>query len=171
MEKGLRKEGEFVSIQAPLYDEMPEVAKLWADAQTMKAVGGAIVFSKERWKDWYRQMVEPTDGQNQYCLVYNQSNEVVGEVSFHRFNQIFKMADFNIKIYDHHRRKGYAKEAMRLMMDYYFNEFGGEILRDEVINEKGQQALSNFGFEMMMKTEQGLLFEMTKTRFTSLRMP
>ena len=81
------------------------------------------------------------------------------------------MADFNIKIYDHHRRKGYAKEAMRLMMDYYFNEFGGEILRDEVINEKGQQALSNFGFEMMMKTEQGLLFEMTKTRFTSLRMP
>lgn len=47
MEKGLRKEGEFVSIQAPLYDEMPEVAKLWADAQTMKAVGGAIVFQKK----------------------------------------------------------------------------------------------------------------------------
>ena len=169
MKKDLRKEGEFVYIQPPLYEEMTEVAKLWADTKTMKEVGGAIVFSEERWNDWYQRMVEPTDGRNQYCLVYNQAHEVVGEVSFHRFNQILKIADFNIKIYDHHRGKGYAKEATRLMMDYYFNEFGGEILRDEVINEKGQQALAKFGFEMMMATEQGLVFEMTKTRFTSLK--
>lgn len=80
-------------------------------------------------------MFELTDGRNQYCVVYNQSNEVVGEVSFHRFNQISKMTDFNMRIYDHHRKR-YAKEAMRLMMDYYFNGFGGERLRDEVINGK-----------------------------------
>lgn len=165
----LRKEGTLVFIKSPLYNEMPEIAKLWADVETMKEVGGPIVFPKKRWEDWYQRMVEPTDGYNQYCLVYNQA-EVVGEVSFHRFDKICKMADFNIKIYDHHRGKGYAKEAMRLMMDYYFNEFGGDVLRDEVSNEKGQCTLSNFGFEMIMKTEQGLLFEMTKTRFKSLMM-
>lgn len=164
------KEGKLIYLKSPDFNELDEVAKLWSDEATMKEVGGAVVFKKERYQDWYQRMINPGDGKNHYCLIYNNQNKVVGEVSFHRFDKICKMADFNIKIYDHHRGKGYAKEAMTLMMDYYFNEFGGDVLRDEVSNEKGQCTLSNFGFEMIMKTEQGLLFEMTKTRFKSLMM-
>lgn len=54
------------------------------------------------------------------------------------------------------------------MLDYYFNEFGGESMLDEVINIKGQQALIKFGFEEVKVTEQGVLFRMTKTNFQRL---
>lgn len=66
----------------------------------MKEVGGAVVFRKKRYQDWYQQMVNPGDGKNHYCLIYNHQNKVVGEVSFHRFNSDEKLAEFNIKIYD-----------------------------------------------------------------------
>lgn len=144
---------------------MCEVAKLWSDEATMKEVVGAIIFPKERWKDWYHRMVEPTDGHNVYCLIYNQRDEVVGEVSFHRFDVVQKVADFNIKVYDHYRGLGYGMEATRFMLDYYFNEFGGAVIQDEVTNLKGQEALRNFGFKEIAATSDGILFKLTRIQF------
>lgn len=57
---------------------------------------------------------------------------------------------------------------MFLMLDYYFNEFGGESMLDEIIHIKGQQAIVKFGFEQVKVTEQGILFRMTKTNFQRL---
>lgn len=162
------KEGQLIYLKSPDFNELDEVAKLWSDEATMKEVGGTVVFKKERYQDWYQRMINPGDGKNHYCLIYNNQNKVVGEVSFHRFNSDEKSAEFNIKIYDSQRGNGYAKEATFLMLDYYFNEFGGESMLDEVINIKGQQALIKFGFEEVKVTEQGVLFRMTKTNFQRL---
>ena len=92
------------------------------------------------------------DGCNVYCLVYNENQRPVGEISFHCYDENEKSASFNIKIQARYRGKGYAKATMDLMLGYYFNEFGGEVMIDEVINERGIRVLMSYGFEKVDKT-------------------
>lgn len=113
-------------------------------------------------------MVKPGDGKNFYCLIYTKENEPVGEVSFHRFDEKKKSAELNIKVQYKFRGKGYAKEALRLLLDYYFNEYGGQVITDDVTNANGQEALKKFGFEIISKSEDRIVFKMTKERFINL---
>ncbi|MCB2310459.1 GNAT family N-acetyltransferase [Clostridium tagluense] len=94
-------------------------------------------------------MVDPSDGKNFYCLIYNNDDIPVGEVSFHRFDAEEKKADFNIKIQSKYRSKEYAKEAISL--------------------EKGKKALQSFGFNIVSRSDSEILFKMTKERFIELQ--
>ncbi|WP_427339829.1 GNAT family N-acetyltransferase [Caloranaerobacter sp. DY30410] len=163
-----KKEGRLIYIKQPEFDELDYVSELWSDENTMKDVGGVVSFPKERRKDWYKKMVKPTDGKNFYCLIYNFENQPVGEVSFHRYDDDSKTAEFNIKIQSKFRGRGYAKEAMKLMLEYYFYEFNGQVMLDNVTSISGQQALNNFGFETVLKTDNSILFKMTKERFKNI---
>lgn len=109
------------------------------------------------------------DGCNVYCLVYNENQRPVGEISFHCYDENEKSASFNIKIQARYRGKGYAKATMDLMLDYYFNEFGGEVMIDEVINERGIRVLMSYGFEKVDKTEVGILLRLTKEKFNQIQ--
>ena len=109
------------------------------------------------------------DGCNVYCLVYNENQRPVGEISFHCYDENEKSASFNIKIQARYRGKGYAKATMDLMLDYYFNEFGGEVMIDEVINERGIRVLMSYGFEKVDKTEVGILLRLTKDKFNQIK--
>lgn len=109
------------------------------------------------------------DGCNVYCLVYNENQRPVGEISFHCYDENEKSASFNIKIQARYRGRGYAKATMDLMLDYYFNEFGGEVMIDEVINERGIRVLMSYGFEKVDKTEVGILLRLTKDKFNQIQ--
>ena len=109
------------------------------------------------------------DGCNVYCLVYNENQRPVGEISFHCYDENEKSASFNIKIQARYRGKGYAKATMDLMLGYYFNEFGGEVMIDEVINERGIRVLMSYGFEKVDKTEVGILLRLTKDKFNQIK--
>ena len=112
---------------------------------------------------------KPGDGCNVYCLVYNENQRPVGEISFHCYDENEKSALFNIKIQARYRGRGYAKATMDLMLDYYFNEFGGELMIDEVINERGIRVLMSYGFEKVDKTEVGILLRLTKDKFNQIQ--
>ncbi|WP_392486809.1 GNAT family N-acetyltransferase [Haloimpatiens sp. FM7315] len=162
------KKGETIYIKSPEFFELSYIRKLWADEKTMRDVGGAINFSKDRYKSWYEKMVKPGDGKNVYCLIFNKDDTPVGEVSFHAYDKTSKTAEFNVKIESEFRRRGYGKEAIKLMLQYYFEEFGGQVMLDEVINEKGQEALKKFGFEVVSETKESINFKMTKENFKKL---
>ncbi len=102
-------------------------------------------------------------------MVYNENQRPVGEISFHCYDENEKSALFNIKIQARYRGKGYAKATMDLMLDYYFNEFGGEVMIDEVINERGIRVLMSYGFEKVDKTEVGILLRLTKDKFNQIQ--
>jgi len=164
-----RIDGNLIYIKQPDFDELDYVSELWSDEKTMKDVGGVIFFPKEKREAWYRKMVDPSDGKNFYCLIYTLDDVPVGEVSFHRFDSEKRKADLNIKIQSKYRNKGYAKEAMQLLLTYYFHGFGGEVIYDNVINENGQKALQSFGFDISSKSDIEILFKMTKERFMDLQ--
>ncbi len=52
-----------------------------------------------------------------------------------------------------YRGYGYAKETVYLILDYYFNEFGGEVMFDEVMNETGIHVLTSYIFEKVSEME------------------
>ncbi|MFD3157727.1 GNAT family N-acetyltransferase [Haloimpatiens sp. FM7330] len=163
--KYFKSQGNLIYIKQPEFCELFYVKKLWSDKETMNDVGGPIDFPEKRWECWYKRMVRPGDGKNFYCLIYNNENKVVGEVSFHRYDEENKVAEFNVKIESKYRGRGYGKEAIKLVLNYYFYEFGGQVMMDEVINENGIQTLKKFGFEVVSQTENSTVFRMTKKRF------
>jgi RimJ/RimL family protein N-acetyltransferase len=163
-----KRKGNLVYIKQPDFKELDYVAELWWDEETMRDVGGVIPFPLERREAWYRKMVNPTDGKNFYCLIYNFDDIPVGEVSFHRFDEREGKADFNIKVYNKYRGKGYGKEAIQLLLGYYFYNFGGQVIYDNVGNVNGQKTLQSFGFEVVSEADNEVLFKMTKDRFIGL---
>jgi SAM-dependent methyltransferase len=79
-------------------------------------------------------------------------------------------AEFNIKIASTERGKGYAREAMLLFLDYFFNHFEGRVLIDDVAldNCAGQQALLRFGFEHDPTPEEVVRLRMTREQYNDL---
>lgn len=159
--------GKKVLLRKPSFEELDYVKWLWADEETMKATGGPILLKEEEKKRWYEIMVSPSNGKHFYCLIFNEENKPVGEVSFHQYDKIAKTAEFNIKIAYDQRGKGYASEAAKLMLDYYFNVWNGEIMRDSIAasNTLGQKALLHLGFEKVHSTEEICLVALTKEKF------
>ena len=173
MEEGIfmhLRKGRNIYIKQPEFNELEFVKWLWADYETMRDVGGPINLEDSRKEVWYQKMVKPTDGKNFYCLIYNNEDTPVGEVSFHKFDSKDGKAELNIKIANKYRGNGYAKEAVTLILMYFFNEFGGNVMIDGVAinNLPGQTLLMNYGFKRINTDDNVFLLEMAKEEFMEM---
>ncbi|MPQ45114.1 GNAT family N-acetyltransferase [Clostridium tarantellae] len=142
-----RREGKKVYIKNPEFHELEYTQKLWSDFDSMEDVGRVISFPKEDWDKFYNKMVNPTDGKNFYCLVYNYDNVPVGEVSFHGYDSATKTARLNVRIQNMYRGLGYGREATKLLLEYFFCEFMGSYIVDTVNNNIAKKALESLGFK------------------------
>lgn len=126
---------------------------------------------EDRARCWFEKMVDPGSDKDRYFLIVNWENIPVGEASFHRFDPSTKTAEFNIKIEARHRYKSYGPEAVRLILKYFFSEFGGEMMIALVAleNTTGQRALLSVGFEHDPSRTDVFMARMTKQRFCSRR--
>lgn len=163
-----RRNGKKVYIKQPEFEELEFVAKLWADENTMKSIGGVFDFSKNKREMFYKKMVYPSDGKNFYCLVYeNLEGRAVGEVSFHGYDSSTKSARFNIKINYKDRNKGYGQDALRLLLDYYFLDFGGNVVIDNVNTVEGISLFKKVGFEIISQNKDETSVRLTKDDYQS----
>ncbi|MGL4771968.1 MAG: GNAT family N-acetyltransferase [Clostridium sp.] len=160
-----RRNGKNIYIKQPEFYELSYVSKLWSDEETMKDIGGVFNFPEEKWTMFYKKMVQPTDGKNFYCLVYTTRDKAIGEVSFHGYDSATKIARFNIKIHHRYRNKGYGKEAIRLLLEYYFLEFGGEMIMDNIHTDDGKRVAEKLGFKCVRQFKNELTVRITKEDF------
>ena len=159
-----------IFLMQPKFEELDYVARLWSDEKTMEEVGGPVPFPEEKRTDWYRRMVQPGDGHNFYCLIYTNENEKVGEVSFHQYDEAKRTAYLNVKIAHEHRGHDYGMHAVLLLLDFYFNMFGGEQMLDDVFakNSGAQHLLAKCGFEIVSEDNDTLRMSISKERFDML---
>ena len=160
-----RRNGKDVYIKQPEFEELEFVSKLWGDEETMKDIGGVFNFPKEKWSNFYNKMVYPTDGKNFYCLIYNLDDEPVGEVSFHGYDSITKVARFNVKVLNKYRNNGYGEEGIRLLLEYYFFEFGGGIVMDNISNPAAMKILSKVGFQIVRQLKNETTMKLVREDF------
>lgn len=163
--------GENVVLRTPTAADLPYIRRLWADPETMREVGGPIEMDEARARHWYEAMVDPGSERDRYFLICDkQSGEPLGEASFHRYDPAERTAEFNIKVEGKRRFGGHGFEAARLLLDHYFNAFGGESMLDPVApaNAPGQRALARFGFARVGTTDEAVVFRIDKRRFNEL---
>jgi len=170
-EKGkYRRNGKDIYIKQPDYKDLDFVKKLWADEETMRDIGGVFNIPESKWDMFYKKMVHPTDGKNFYCLVYTIRDKAVGEVSFHGYDLVTKIARFNIKIHHRYRNKGYGEEALRLLFEYYFLEFGGQMMMDKIPTQAGVKVANKLGFREVGKYKDGIQMKISKEEFLNNKM-
>ena len=153
-----------IKLVKPTYEQLEYTKHLWLDEKTMSDVGGTHELSDGQWWAWYQKMVMSTDSVNQYFQIYN-GDIPVGEISFHRYDVNTKSADLNFKIEHRHRRNGYAKQAFKLFKEYFFNEFGGKVLKDNVLSLSGIEFLPKLGFELKRVEGSVHYFELKRDSF------
>ena len=161
-----RREGSLVYIKQPEFNELDYIVKLWDDFSNLKDLKEPCEFPKDKWELFYRKMVFPSDGKNFYCLIYKQDGVPIGEVSFHGYDVVTKIARFNIKIETPYRRNGYGAEAARLLLEYFFYEVGGLMMMDTVSNDTGKAVLNKLGFEVIRKYGEEVSYKLTKEKFS-----
>ena len=146
--EGYKRSGSLIYIKRPDFEELDYTKALWNDYDTMKDIGGIYDFNERHKKTFYKKMIFPTDGKNFYCLVYKNDGTTIGEVSFHGYDSANKIARLNVKIQACYRGNGYGSEAIKLLLEYYFYEFGGEVITDRVSRENkvGEKTLKKLGF-------------------------
>ncbi len=141
--------GSRVHLRLPRVEELTFIRTMWGDPATMAAVGGPVDFPESRARDWYARMVDPGGPRNCYCLIFNQEDVPVGEVSFHGWDPDKCSAELNIKVLAACRRNGYAKDALRTFLAFFFGRAGGQTMVDDVAldNRAGQHLIASAGFE------------------------
>jgi RimJ/RimL family protein N-acetyltransferase len=164
--------GDMVLLRHPAIADLPYLRRLWADPDTMRAVGGPIVIDEQQALRWFAKMIDPGSDNDRYFLICGKDGTPVGESSFHRYDPQAKTAELNIKIEAGKRYQGHGPEALRLLLDYFFGEFGGEVMLDPIAleNRNGQRAIARFGFERDPSRTDVFLLRMTKQRYHSIRM-
>lgn len=164
-----RRNGKLIYIKMPDFKELAFVEELWGNKKNMGDFGEVYSFPKEKWQMFYKKMVNPTDGKNFYCLIYDLNDNPIGEVSFHGYNSATKVARINIKVHYEHRRKGYGEEALRLLLEYYFFEFGGQAIIDSVKTDESIALLKKIGFEELNNIREQRTYKLTKNNFISCK--
>lgn len=164
-----RRNGKLIYIKMPEFNELSFVKELWSNKKNIGEFGEVYSFPEEKWEMFYKKMVSPTDGKNFYCLIYDLMDTPIGEVSFHGYNSATKVARVNVKIHYAHRRKGYGEEALRLLLEYYFLEFGGQSVIDSVRSNEAKALLTKIGFEELNNFRNQGTYKLTQKKFLSCK--
>lgn len=164
---------DYIELRLPTENDLQFIRWLWSDPETMKPVGGPIRLSDDQAQHWFARMIKPGSPTDCYRLIFNEKNEPVGEISFHRLNPGTMTAEFNIKIAVTNRGKGYAKRAMIIFLDFFFNQFGGQVMVDNIAldNYEGQQVLLRFGYEHDPSVNNVFRVKITRDRYNNLYPP
>jgi len=156
--------GSAVYLRLPRVDELSFIRTLWGDPDTMAPLGGPADFPQSRAQEWFARMVDPGGPSNCYCLMFNQDDVPVGEISFHNWDPDQWSADLNVKVLAACRGHGYAKDALHTFLKFFFGPVGGQLMSDDLAvgNRPGQLLLASVGFER----DQGVsdVCRMTMTR-------
>lgn len=94
-------------------------------------------------------------------IVLKDSNEVIGTIDLYELDVHHSRAGIGILIDDHYREKGYAKQTLKLIIDYAFNflnlhQIFAHIADD---NTHSLQLFSEVGFKKTSKLEKWLKVE------------
>lgn len=160
-----RRDGKKIYIKKPDLVELSYTQRLWNDIDTMADVGKVVDFPRYKWETFYKRSVNPTDGKNFYCLVYTKDNTPVGEVGFHGYDTPTKTARLNIRIENSFRGNGYGKEALELILDYFFQEFGGEYILENLRDDTYKEFIEKEGFKFVSKNKTESVYRLSKRNY------
>jgi RimJ/RimL family protein N-acetyltransferase len=131
----------------PALEDLGFIRRMWADVETMDPVGGPVLLSGDGAARWYARWVEPGSSDRAYWLVTCEGRPV-GEISFRSFDTTERAGMLNVKIAAWERGHGYARQAVQVLLRYFFEDLAGTQMNDDVAptNIGGQSLMLSEGF-------------------------
>lgn len=143
MEKINPREEKRLSLHIPAPDELQYREKLLSNPKTMgynKGCNlgfseydnetGCIAFPKEKWQAWYNYFVGNEPKRFYAYIVRNEDGKFIGELNLHT-NGDDNRYDMGIVIENSYRGKGYAAEALSLLLEYAFEKLGADCVHND----------------------------------------
>ena len=106
--------------------------------------------SREAVKKWAAaKAVEEPKEDVFYFVIENHSGEVLGTINTHTCSQRNRTFMYGLAILREHWRKGYASDAIRLVLRYYFDELGYQKVTVQIysFNDASLKLHKNLGFQ------------------------
>lgn len=107
--------------------------------------------SEEAVRQWaQREATRTPEGDNFRFVIENERGEVVGDLTTHHCDPLAGAFSYGITIPREHRRKGYASEAIALVLRYYFRELRYQKVTVSVysFNERSARLHEKLGFQL-----------------------
>jgi len=158
-----------IHLQTPSLSELDYRKKLLFDYETMSYNSGwnvdytgyhydtgCIDFPEEKWVEWHQKWTKTKD--KFYAYIYDD-NTPVGDVAFH-YDEEFKAHSIHIVIEHKYRHRGYAKAALKLLIEEAFRNHNVETLIDSFPKEREEslRLFQSLGFKILRENE-GLRFD------------
>jgi len=113
--------------------------------------GNKLIVSKERERKWVEQVIHDDSRNIYFAICLTENDEMIGFTSINKIDLRNQKAEWGGTIIgeEKHRGKGYAKEAVKLMLDYLFSEYlihkcYGYCLEEHAVTES---LLKSFNFK------------------------
>ena len=127
---------------------------------------GCILFPEEDWEDWYSYFINQEPKRYYAYILRKSDNTFLGEVCLHQIDDANEYG-MGIVIESIHRNKGYAKEALHLLLEIAFKKLHAKDIHNS-FEETRQAALHihlNAGFTILNKKEKMVNLILAKEQY------
>lgn len=136
------------AIEAPDWEVFHE----WNQDDDMARRLYAVPFpqSQEAMRMWTERMATQTpDGDAFQLVIATLAGEVVGSISTHDCDRRHGVFSYGLNVRPQHRRRGYAAEAIRIVLRYFFEELRYQKANAQVysFNEASLRLHEKLGFQ------------------------
>lgn len=155
--------GKKLNLVMPTKEDHENLQSIREDEATMREAGGVAPMDHERFLAWWAELFEDRQYENEYYLILdNENSECFGEASFRYTDITVKRARLDIKIKAKRRGLGLGTEALALLLEQYFEVFGGLVIEDIVSgsNARGMAWLLRHGFHETGRDAAGVHLEL-----------
>ena len=130
-----------------------EVHHAWDQDSETQRLSDRVHFprSREGYRRWAeRQAANEPDGDNVHFEVETLAGELVASVSAHDCDRRTGTFEIGVATRKEHQRKGYAREAIALLMRYYFHELRYQKATAYIVdsNEPSLRLFERLGFQL-----------------------
>ena len=162
----MKLEGKNVSIRLLEKEDMSFIQELWGNEDTMLAAGGAYNVKTEDFDPLFSILRKEDESVNNHFVIETK-DKLIGDISIRKFKESVGVAQIDLKIDHSERSKGYAKEALALYLDYFFNNIKGNEIVFELwlVNYFAQHKLKEYGFVPTFVMEDSNIMTLSKENY------
>ena len=143
--------GQHIYLRGIGVDDLSFLKTIENDPENWKVSGTLIPFSDSSLKDYILSARDlPSDKQVRYIICNNEDNNPIGVVDLFDYDPVHRRAGVGILILADDRKKGFASEALNIIIDYGFNFLNLHLIWANIHqhNIKSIKLFKNNGFEL-----------------------
>jgi len=154
--------GQNIYLRGIEIDDLPFLKITENNPENWQISGTLIPFSDSSLKEYILSARDlPTDRQVRFIISKNESTEPIGAVDLFDYDSLHRKAGVGILINKDERKKGFATEALKIIIDYAFNFLNLHHVWANILkhNTQSVKLFKSNGFELSGVKKDWILYD------------